>query len=298
MMQQSAQVVTNDLSYPIAMKILTQPHCILGENPLWDDRASCLYWTDIDGGRLHRYRDARHEVIYTGEPVGGFTLQDDGSLLLFRVSDIARLRVGDGVKEAETLVVVEEAGLKRFNDVIATPTGDVFAGTVGVGETDGGVYRVYQDGLLEKLWDGTHIANGMGFSPDLGTFYWTDSTARRIYRFDYGETTHKLTGRELIYEASAAEGTPDGLAVAVDGTFFSARYGGGTLVQHAADGRVLSKIAVDAENVTSVVFGGAALETLFVTSARGEGAGAGAVFEHGAGVRGRPEFRSRVLLEP
>ncbi len=280
------------------MNILTQPHCILSENPLWDERESGLYWTDIDGGTLHRYQNDRHEVIYAGEKVGGFTLQDDGSLLLFRVSDIARLPLENGVfGSPQTLVTVAEEGLARFNDVIATPAGDVFAGTIGEGDTTGGVYRVYLDGVLEKLWDGTRISNGMGFSPDLGHFYWTDSTARCIYRFDYDETTQKLTGRELIYEASETEGTPDGLAVAEDGTFFSARWGGSALVRHAADGRVIAKTAVDAENVTSVIFGGSDLTTLFVTTAAGDGAGAGAVFTHGAGLRGRPEFRSRVLLE-
>jgi len=276
------------------MDILVQPHCILGENPLWDDREACLYWTDIDGGSLHRLQNGRHEVVYRGEKVGGFTLQEDGSLLLFRVADIARLPVGQG--DAETLVEVAEAGLERFNDVIATPAGDVFAGTVGETEGSGGVYRVYQDGALERLWDGTKIANGMGFSPDLTFFYWTDSTARQIYRFSYGETTHKLTGRELIYEASETEGTPDGLAMAVDGTFFSARYGGSALVHHAADGRRLGEIPVDAENVTSAAFGGAGLGTLYVTTAGGDKPGAGAVFRHDAGVRGRPEFRSRVLI--
>ncbi len=279
------------------MNILTQPHNTLGENPLWDERERCLYWTDIDGGTLHRLQGDRREVIYTGEKVGGFTLQDDGSLLLFRVADIARLPLENGVVgAAQTLVAVDEDGLERFNDVIATPTGDVFAGTIGSSERSGGVYRVYQDGVLEKLWDGTHISNGMGFSPGLEFFYWTDSSARCIYRFDYDETTQKLTGRELIFEASDAEGTPDGLAVAEDGTFFSARWGSSALVQHAADGRVLATIPVDAENVTSVVFGGDDLTTLFVTTAAGGGAGAGAVFTHGAGPSGRPEFRSRVLL--
>ena len=272
--------------------------CTLGENPLWDERESCLYWTDIDGGTLHRYKDAEHEVIYHSdkhsEKVGGFTLQEDGSLLLFRVSDIARLEPGS---QAYTLLEVHEPGMERFNDVIATPTGDVFAGTVGSSETSGGVYRVFQNGVLEKLWDGAHIANGMGFSPDLTFFYWTDSDARHIYRFNYDETTQTLTGRELIYEVPETEGVPDGLAMAEDGTFFSARYGGSVLVHHAADGRVLAKIPVDAENVTSAAFGGEGLKTLYVTTAAGEGAGAGAVFKHDANLAGRPEFRSAVLLE-
>ena len=279
------------------MKILTQPHCILGENPLWDERKGYLYWTDIDGGTLHRYKKGKHDIIYQSdkhsEKVGGFTLQEDGSLLLFRVSDVARLEPGSA---AQTLLEVHESGMERFNDVIATPAGDVFAGTVGTSETSGGVYRMFQNGTVERLWDGSHIANGMGFSPDLAYFYWTDSDARHIYRFNYDETTHKLTGRELIYEVPEAEGVPDGLAVAGDGTFFSARYGGSLLVHHAEDGRVLTKIPVDAKNVTSAAFGGAGLGTLYITTAAGEGAGAGAIFVHDVNLAGRPEFRSAVLL--
>ena len=280
------------------MKILFQAHCKLGENPLWDDRKECLYWTDIDGGTLHRYREGRHDVIYHGEKVGGFTLQEDGSLLLFRVSDIARLGPG---QEPQTLVEVHEEGMARFNDVTATPTGDVLAGTIGSTKTSGGVYRVFQNGVLEKLWDGTQVANGMGFSPDLKTFYWTDSTARHIYRFDYDERTHHFTGRELIYEAPTEEDIPDGLTVASDGTFFSARHSGGRVVHHGADGRILDELPLDAKNVTSLTFGGADLKTLYVTSGAGEGSGAGATFEHtfaaGTSVQGKPEFRSRVLLE-
>ena len=218
-------------------------------------------------------------------------------MLLFRVADIARLEPGGS---AETLLEVHEAGMARFNDVIATPAGDVFAGTIGASESSGGVYRVFQNGVLEKLWDGTQVANGMGFSPDLKTFYWTDSTARHIYRFDYDERTHHFTGRELIYEAPTEEDIPDGLTVASDGTFFSARHSGGRVVHHGGDGHVLRELALNAENVTSLTFGGAALRTLYVTTAAGAGPGSGDVFEHtfepATGVRGKPEFRSRVLL--
>ncbi len=276
------------------MDILVNAGCKLGENPLWDERKSCLYWTDIDGGTLHCYRENQHNVIYRGDKVGGFTLQEDGSLLLFRVSDIARLEPGG---EAETLLTVQEGGMERFNDVIATPGGDVFAGTVGSSETSGGVYRIFRNGVVEQLWDGSHVANGMGFSPDLKYFYWTDSAARHIYRFYYDETTHKLSGRELICDVHDTEGFPDGLAVAADGSFFSARYGGGILVHHAGNGRVLERLELNAENVTSAAFGGVGLKKLYVTSAAGGGTEAGAVFEHNAGVAGRPEFRSQVLVK-
>lgn len=275
------------------MELLVKANCKLGENPLWDTREGCLYWTDIDGGTLHRLKDGAHDVIYTGEKVGGFTLQDDGSLLLFRVSDLARLVVGG---EAEVLLEVQDPGMKRFNDVIAAPNGEVFAGTIGESKTSGGLYRVALDGRVTQLFAGTGTANGMGFSPDLSLLYWTDSTARHILRFAFDADTNDLSARERVYAAPEEEGTPDGLAMAADGTFYSARYRGAALIHHAADGEVLERFEVDAKNVTSAAFGGPNFDELFVTTAQGDGAGAGDLFHHKVGVKGRPEFRSRVLL--
>jgi sugar lactone lactonase YvrE len=275
------------------MEMLVQAHCKLAENPLWDTREACLYWTDIDGGTLHRFKDGVHEVIYTGEKVGGFTLQDDGSLLLFRVADVARLVVGE---EVVVLREVHEPGMARFNDVIAAPNGEVLAGTIGTTKTSGGLYRIGLDGRVTQLFAGTGTANGMGFSPDLSAFYWTDSTARQIYRFTYDADTNELAGRERVYAAADDEGTPDGLAMAADGSFYSARFRGGALFHHAPDGGVLERLEVDAKNVSSVAFGGPNFDELFVTTAQGDGAGAGAIFHHKVGTKGRPEFRSRVFL--
>jgi len=279
------------------MEVLVNARCKLGENPLWNERTGRLYWTDIDAGKLHRYDAAtgEHEVIYEGEKVGGFTLQEDDGLLLFRVHDIAHLTAGGKVK---VLRKVEEAGMRRFNDVVATPQGEVLAGTIGETETSGGLYRFGRDGGLQKLFHGTGIANGMGFSPDLAHFYWTASTQRHLYRFDYDAETGRLGERTLIYEASEAEGTPDGLTVDIEGNLYSARYGGAALVKHAPDGRVLGRLELTVPNVTSACFGGASFDELFITTAGGgaEGASpeAGAVFRHKLGVKGRREFRSRV----
>src|SRR4051812_30950447 len=109
---------------------LLEAHCELGENPLWDAESGSLYWTDIDAGKLHRLHltTGAHEVIYEGPRVGGFTFQENGELLLFRVDDIA-LRHADGA--VEVLCPFRDDGAHRFNDVIADPEGRVYAGTIG-----------------------------------------------------------------------------------------------------------------------------------------------------------------------
>src|SRR4051812_35362423 len=102
------------------IEVLVNEHCHVGENPLWDERRKRLYWTDILGGRLF-FWDAvsqRHEQIYEGEFVSGFTLQEDGALLLFRNNNIA-LRTDDG--KVRVLRDNIDAEMERFNDVIADP---------------------------------------------------------------------------------------------------------------------------------------------------------------------------------
>ena len=68
------------------VEIVAQYQCELGEGPLWHPMEKCLYWTDIEGGRLYRYdrQSGEHGVVYEGRPVGGFTYQADGALLLFQ----------------------------------------------------------------------------------------------------------------------------------------------------------------------------------------------------------------------
>src|SRR2546422_9143693 len=108
---------------------LANAHCVCGENPLWDEQRQVVYWTDIDQGRLFRYdvRTGKWGKFYDGPKVGGFTLQADGALLLFRVDDFARCDASGHVESLQSFI---DEGSVRFNDVIADPEGRVFAGTI------------------------------------------------------------------------------------------------------------------------------------------------------------------------
>src|SRR3982750_4854471 len=80
--------------------VLADFKCVCGEGPLYDARRDTLFWTDIDAGRLfrHDFNTAQSRQIYTGAMVGGFTLEENGDLLLFRVSDIARFNPESSVE--------------------------------------------------------------------------------------------------------------------------------------------------------------------------------------------------------
>ena len=66
-----------------------------------------------------------------------------------------------------------DAGMTRWNDVIADPEGRVYAGTIGKNDQIGGLFRIDHDGRVTSIVRETGCGNGMGFSVDLTTFYWT-----------------------------------------------------------------------------------------------------------------------------
>jgi len=274
-------------------------HCKVGENPLWDEREQRLYWEDIESNRLFRVDHAslEHECFFRGDSmIGGFSFQEDGSLLLFEQDRISTL-----TKQGHHRVVASgiDSDMFRFNDVIADPEGRVFAGTIGRTDQSGGLYRVDLDGTVTPLWKGTGCANGMSFSPDLSRFYWTCSTTRIVYVADYDRPSGALVNRRPFYEARPEEGTPDGLTIDVSGQLWSARWGGSSLLKLAVNGELVERITFPVTRVSSAAFGGPQLDTLYVTTAGGnvdDDALDGMLYRLRVPVPGRLEYRSRIRL--
>lgn len=276
--------------------------CETGEGPLWHPEERRVYWVDIPRGRLFRYDPAsgRHEQVYQSpEALGGFTLQEDGAFLLFGARGaISTLR--DGVA---TVVIPEIAGEAdgRFNDVIAAPGGRVLCGTMPTETHDGRLYRLDPDRTLTTLLEGVTVSNGLGFTPDRTGVYHTDSLKRTITLFDYAEATGDIGNGRIFLDTTGEPGIPDGMTVDAEGCIWSARWDGGVLVRYAPDGREVSRVAFPARKVSSAVFGGDDYTDLYVTTAGGQdkatnGPGAGALYRLRPGVRGVPEFRSRIGL--
>jgi D-xylonolactonase len=276
-------------------------HCVVGENPLWNPDDGCIYWVDIETGRLFRaeHASARHECFYQGPVIGGFTRQVDGTLLLFEADRIASL---DARGARRVLVEGIDRDMRRFNDVIADPEGRVFAGSIGSTTSNGGLYRVDRDGRVSCLLKETGIANGMAFTRDATGFYWTCSTTRRIFRFDYRREDGALSNRRLFHTASGPYEPydPDGLTLDDEDRVYSARWGASCVLRLDEQGAVSERIPLPVERVSSVAFGGPDLDVLYVTTAAGAPDTTdddGTLYRiTGMGTRGRPEYRSRVLL--
>ncbi|ELZ15446.1 SMP-30/Gluconolaconase/LRE domain protein [Haloterrigena salina JCM 13891] len=276
-----------------------------GEGPLWHPDEGCLFWVDIPAGELYRFDpDAEtHTLAYEtdgDQPIGGFTIQTDGSLLLFGNGRVSRWQPGS---ESATLVTDVDADT-RFNDVIADPEGRVFCGTMPGEDSLGDLYRLDVDATVTTVVEDVDIANGMGFTADLETFYFTESEARRIYAFDYDRETGGLSNRRTFVETPAADGIPDGLTVDGDDYVWSARWNGGRAVRYDPTGDPVDRLTVPARKVSSVTFAGPEYDDLYLTTAleggdrEAEGDGAGALFRAtGLETGGSEAFRSRIKTE-
>lgn len=273
--------------------------CETGENPLWHPHERRLYWTDIPTGRLFRYAPSTktHEQCYQGRPVGGFTIQADGALLLFMDrGTIALWR--DGIQRE----IVPEIPLERqccFNDVIADPYGRVFCGTVPNGEGKGRLYRLDQDGSLHLLLGDIGCSNGMGFTLDRKSFYYTDSLAREIYLFSYNLEDGSIGDRRVFARFDEAEGLPDGATLDAEGRLWCALWDGASIVRLSTDGKIAERINLPTPQVSSLTFGGDDYNDIYITTAGGntfKGCDhvAGALFRVKAQIPGVPEFFSRI----
>jgi D-xylono/L-arabinono-1,4-lactonase len=297
------------MSSDLQPELIADYQCVVGEGPLWHPDEARVYWTDILTGRLFRYDPAtgHHEQIYAGEQVGGFTIQTDGSLLLFMERGrIANWRDGTLTTLIEEIPSVQDT---RFNDVIAAPGGRVLCGTMSrrfegePGRRDGQLFRLDPDLTITVLLEGIGVSNGMGFTADERGLYYTDTSTRDISLFDFDPATGTISNkRQFVYVPDEpGQGAPDGMTMDAEGCVWSARWGGSCLVRYAPDGSEIQRITFPARKVSSAIFGGPDLADLYVTTAGGDqkdvdGPGAGALFRVRPGVRGLPEYCSRVGL--
>jgi sugar lactone lactonase YvrE len=289
----------------MSFQVLADYANVCGEGPLWHAAEKRVYWGDIPTGRLFRYDPAtgQHELVYHDRPVGGYTIQADGSLLLFRDrGNVVMWRDGQVVKTI--IEEVPELTDTRFNDVVADPEGRVFCGTMSSKTIKGRLHRLDLDGSLHVLLTDQGTPNGMGFSPDLSKMYYNDSNKATTWLFDYDRKSGAIANQRVFRDAKASgdRGRQDGLVVDSEGHVWTARWDGSCVLRFDPFGEPAGAFDLPCPNVTSLIFGGDRLDQLYVTSAGGDkkdqhGPHAGALFRlDGHGATGQTEFLSRVGL--
>jgi L-arabinonolactonase len=87
-----------------------------------------------------------------------------------------------------------------------------------------------------------------------------------MYAYDYDIETGAVSNRRVFVSARDMAGTFDGATVDEEGYVWSALVFGGRVVRFAPDGTLDRVVEFPVRNLTSVMFGGANLDTLYVTT--------------------------------
>lgn len=247
-------------------------------------------WVDIIAAEAHRVflddddYEKRHQVIRLEDPH-----ESIGALCLTKNDDIILICTKYGVSTADfrtgaTKVLVEynhtaeQRKRLRSNDGIIDPHGNLWIGvmsdfTAGGVIAEGFLYRIdCKDLSVKVMVKDVFISNGLAFSADATTLYWTDTLTFKLWQFDYDPQTATLSNRrpcidykEIIPDVS--DPGPDGLAMTKNGTVYAAIYGGSRVVKVTTDGKVHGKVTLPARCITCVCAGGKNDDTLFINTA-------------------------------
>jgi sugar lactone lactonase YvrE len=240
----------------------------LGEGPLWCPKTETIYWIDVTQRKVFRHglRTNRTETFAVSGMPGSIALRNDGSIIAaFRTGlSIVSLETGQETKIASSI----DFGVERFNDGKCDRRGRFFAGTMDktMKEAIGGLYRVDTDRSVTKMAGGIRLSNGIGWSPDNRTMYHCDSRPGYVYAYDYDIETGTPTNRRIHIDLSSAGYHPDGCTVDAEGFLWLAEVNSSRVGRYAQDGRRVSGIDLPTKRVSSVMFGGASLDTLFITT--------------------------------
>lgn len=284
------------------IRCVASPRALVGEGPVWDDRREVLWWIDVKEPRLFRYDPATGEnrSLAMPERIGCVALRENGGLIGALMSGFKWLDPDSGAISPIADPEPDRPG-NRFNDGKCDRRGRLFAGTMDNEEVEctGTLYRLDPDLSVHPMCTEVHLSNGLGWSPDDRTMYYTDSLRRVIWAFEYDIDSGTLHNRRVFATVDEDAGVPDGLCVDASGFVWSAHWGGWRLTRYAPDGRIDRVLEMPVPQPSCCAFGGADLATLYVTSACigmdevafARAPDGGGLFALEVGVRGLPTNR-------
>jgi L-arabinonolactonase len=161
---------------------------LCGETPVWHPGEAALYWIDCEGHEVLRRDEASGEVQRWKLPerVGGITLKQGGGALVTLSSGLYDFDFASGglslrfASPQPANVSMHEPGVD--------PNGRLWVGGIShamgpenLNPGGAGVYRLEGERLVREI-DNVSCANGLAFSPDGRTLYFSDSPTRRCDR--------------------------------------------------------------------------------------------------------------------
>lgn len=246
-----------------------EPRAVLGEGPLWDPQRGRLTWLDAAEKMMFTLDPASGQIASTELPhyPGSYAYRGDGSMIMAYRNALAIIDGGTAASDQLETPGVDFT-VERFNDGACDRAGRFWVGTMDRKLKDpvGALFRLDPDRRLTRMVGELTASNGIAFSPDDRVMYHTDTGAACIYAYDFDIDTGAIANRRVFADFTNWRGRPDGCTIDAEGCIWAAAIGAGEVVRIDPAGRRVAEIPLPVVRPTSVMFGGADLRRLFITS--------------------------------
>lgn len=247
---------------------LDVPQCMVGEGPVWDVESQRLYWIDILGKTVWRLDPVTGAVHHWRVPdiVGSMAITTAGDAIVALATGVHTLGLDTG--ECRLLATSTDLNAQvQLADGKVDRHGRFIVGSSdrSMKEARGKLYALDPGAAaLRAIDEDIFLANGPCWSPDDRTFYHADSIRKTIYAYDYDLDAGTVARRRVFASTDTLGGIPDGATVDAEGCVWSAICEGGKLVRFRPDGSIERIVEMPVKLPGSVMFGGPALDRLYV----------------------------------
>jgi sugar lactone lactonase YvrE len=245
----------------------------LGEGTIWDPKAGVLWWIDIWSKLIHRYnpRTGKDDTWESPEFLGCIGLRERGGLVVTMVSGFYFFDPQSGAFEA---IVDPETHLAdtRFNDGKPDRQGRFWSGSMFEApgkkvQFIGSLYRMDKDLSVHRMIEGVGCCNGLAWSPDSKTMYFSDSHTTIVRAYDFDPVTGDIENQRTFIDLDGSGGIADGATVDADGCYWVTIPVTSRVNQYDPQGKLMRSIVLPTDLPTCCEFGGDDLDILYVTTA-------------------------------
>jgi L-arabinonolactonase len=246
---------------------------LLGEATYWDPKEKVLWWVDIWGPTIHRFdpKTGKDDTWTAPEYLGTLSVRAKGGLVVSMVSGFYFFDPKTGKFDP---IVDPEADIadSRFNDGKTDRQGRFWSGSMFEASNKppakiGALWRLDPDLTVHKVIAGVGCSNGLAWSPDSKTMYFTDSHGGLVWAYDFDPATGAPENRRVFIDFTPDGYIVDGATVDAEGNYWLTIPFKSKVLAYDPAGKRIRTIELPFDLPTCCEFGGDNLETLYVTSA-------------------------------
>jgi sugar lactone lactonase YvrE len=235
---------------------------------MWWGPSGGLYWCNSEAGTLHfsalgaAVSGVDDKVLRLPPLLAAFAPAPDG----FVIAGVNAVAVVNplGVFMRTLARVPHKTDQIRFNEAKCDPYGRFIVATAGAdGFSNGTVYSIDPQGEWRSIYEHAGLVTGMQWSDDGSRMWFTDTRLATIFTCSYSPYGEMSDVQPFVRGVRG-----EGLARDADGGFWTSSEGGGRIARWDATGQQTLELEIPARRVSSVVFGGPELSTLFIASSR------------------------------